>query len=423
MRVMLSCGETSGDLYAGALIEALRAREAGVDVFGLGGDRVKAAGGRLIGDFHGLAVTGLIEAVRVLPESYAMYRRLVAAAKVERPDVLVLIDYPDFNFRLMAAVKRLGIPIVYYVSPQLWAWRAGRIQTMKALVECVLPIFPFEESIYRNEGMDVRFVGHPLVELAVAGHTREQMAQRLDLDAGKPIVALLPGSRANELHRIVPVLAAAVPRIASAVMGTQFLVARAPHLPDSYFAPFQGSGAPVRVVAEAADDVLAASDVVITASGTATVQAALHGKPMVVVYRLSPLTYKLGKPLVRVSMFSMVNLVAGQRIVEELIQDACTPEAVARETVELLTNPDRVADMKEQLAIVREKLGGTGASGRAADAVLEVAHRADQPTARNTLNTDTQRRNRQRSQKTHSADTPPQKKQQTDPPRPQKQQV
>src|ERR671912_502250 len=239
MRVMLSCGEASGDLYAGALVDALRAREPAVDVFGLGGGRFQAAGGRLIGDFHGLAVTGLIEAVRVLPETYAMYRRLVDAARRERPDVLVLIDYPDFNFRLMAAVKRLGIPIVYYVSPQLWAWRSGRIQTMKALVDRVLPIFPFEEALYRNEGMDVRFVGHPLVDLARVGETREQLTARLELDAAKPIVALLPGSRANELHRIVPVLAAAVPRIASAVLGTQFLVARAPNLTDSYFAPFQ----------------------------------------------------------------------------------------------------------------------------------------------------------------------------------------
>jgi len=204
------------------------------------------------------------------------------------------------------------------------------------------------------------------------------LTTRLGLDPARPIVALLPGSRPNELHRMVPVLAAAVPRIASAVVGTQFLVARAPNLPDSYFLPFQGSGAPVRIVEGATDDVLAASDAVITASGTATVQTALHGKPMVVVYRLSPVTYKLGKPLVRVSMYSMVNLVAGERVVEELIQERCTPENVAREAVDLLTNHERVADMKEHLAMVRDKLGGIGASGRAADAILEVARR--QPT-------------------------------------------
>jgi lipid-A-disaccharide synthase len=375
MRVMLSCGEASGDLYAGALVEALRARVPEIDVFGLGGDRFKAAGGRLVADFHGIAVTGLLEAVRILPDSYALYRRLVNAARTERPDVLVLIDFPDFNFRLMAAVKRLGVPVVYYVSPQLWAWRPGRIQTMKALVDLVLPIFPFEERLYRAEGVDVTFVGHPLVELVDVRESREQLTARLDLDPARPIVSLLPGSRPNELHRIVPVLAAAVPRIASAVVGTQFLVARAPNLPDSFFLPFLGSGAPVRIVEGATDDVLAASDAVITASGTATVQTALHGKPMVVVYRLSPVTYKLGKPLVRVSMYSMVNLVAGARIVEELIQERCTPENVAREAVDLLTNPERVADMKEQLAIVRDKLGGIGASGRAADAILEVARR------------------------------------------------
>jgi lipid-A-disaccharide synthase len=373
MRVMLSCGEASGDLYAGALVGALRAQEPYVEVFGLGGERFNAAGGRLVGDFRGLAVTGLVEAVRILPDSFAMYRRLVGAARTERPDVLVLIDFPDFNFRLMSAIKRLSVPIVYYVSPQLWAWRPGRLQTMKALVDRVLPIFPFEHDLYRAAGIDVRFVGHPLVDLVAVGESRAELAERLNLDARRPIVALLPGSRPNEVQRLVPVLAAAVPRIASAVVGTQFLVARAPNLQDSYFGPFQGSGVPLCVVEGATDDVLAASDVVITASGTATVQAALHGKPMAVVYRLSPMTYKLGKPLVRVSMYSMVNLVAGERIVEELIQDQCTPEAVAREAVDLLTNQNRVADMQEQLAAVRQKLGGPGASARAAEAILEVA--------------------------------------------------
>jgi lipid-A-disaccharide synthase len=373
MRVMLSCGEPSGDLYAGALVAALKQRDPAVDVFGLGGERFQAAGGRLVGDFRGLAVTGLIEVLRVLPDSYSMFRRLVDEARRTRPDVLVVIDYPDFNFRLMAAVRRLGVPVVYYVSPQLWAWRAGRIQTMKALVDLVLPIFPFEESLYREERMAATFVGHPLVDLVAVTESRESLAARLALDPQKPIVALLPGSRHNELHRLVPVLAAAMPRITSALPGTQFIVARAPNVADSYFAPFHGIGVPVRVIEGQTDNVLAASDAVVTASGTATIQTALHGTPMVVVYRLSPVTYKLGKPLVRVSMYSMVNLVAGDRIVEELIQDECTPEAVARSAIALLTDENRVAEMKEQLAIVRERLGGPGASGRAADAILALA--------------------------------------------------
>lgn len=375
MRVMLSCGEASGDLYAGALIHALREREPAIEVFGLGGDRVQEAGGRLIGDYHALAVTGLVEAVRVLPSSYAMLRRLLDAARAERPRALVLIDFPDFNFRLMAAVRRFGIPIVYYICPQLWAWRPGRLRTMKALVDRVLPIFPFEESIYRAEGMDVQFVGHPLVDLAVARRSREELLSELHLDPARPVVALLPGSRPNELHRLVPVLAAAAPRIASEVIGTQFLVARAPRLADAFFVPFHGTGVPLRVVENATDDVLNAADAVITASGTATIQTALHGKPMAVVYRLSPVTYTLGRPLVRVSMFSMVNLVAGERVVPELIQDQCTPEAVAREAVDLLTNTRRVEEMTEQLALVRQRLGPPGASGRAADAILEIARR------------------------------------------------
>jgi lipid-A-disaccharide synthase len=372
---MLSCGEASGDLYAAALVEALRAQDPDIDVFGFGGDRFEAAGGRLVGDFRGLSVTGLVEAFRVVPQLFAMRRKLVDAAARERPYVVVLIDNPDFNFRLMAAIKRLDIPIVYYVSPQLWAWRPGRMQTMKAMVDRVLPIFPFEQALYEREGVDVRFVGHPLIDLAKAKYPRAEFLQGIGLDPALPVVALLPGSRANELHRIVPILAAAVPRIASEIKGTQFVVARAPHLPDSYFAPFQGVGAPVKLVAGETDDVLAASDVVVTASGTATVQAALHGKPMVVVYRLQPLTYKLGKPLVRVSTYCMVNLVAGEPVVEELIQNACTPDAVARAAIDLMTNPHRAAEMKHQLKMVCEKLGGPGASARAATAILEVAHR------------------------------------------------
>jgi lipid-A-disaccharide synthase len=246
------------------------------------------------------------------------------------------------------------------------------MQTMKALVDLVLPIFPFEPPLYERAGVPVRFVGHPLVELALARQPREAFLRGLGLDPAKPTVALLPGSRPNELSRLVPVLAAAVPRIASAVQGLQFIVARAPNVPDTFFVPFEGMGVPLRAVEGHTDDVLAAADAVVTASGTATVQTALHGKPMVVVYRLSPMTYRLGKPLVRVDMYGMVNLVAGSRVVPELIQEACTPERVAAEVVSLLTNVERAERMRDELAIVRQRLGEPGASGRAADAILEL---------------------------------------------------
>lgn len=367
----MSCGEASGDLYAGALAAEMMARRPGIEVFGFGGAQLRAAGARLIGDFAGLSVTGLTEALRVVPRSFAMLRRLTAAARDERPDVFVAVDFPDFNFRLMRAVHALGIPVVYYISPQLWAWRAGRMQTMKRYVDQVLVIFPFEEAIYRDAGVPVTFVGHPLVDMARASRPREAVLAGLGLDAARPTVALLPGSRPNEVRRIAPGIAAALPLIRRRVPNVQFVVARAPNLDDSLFAPFAG----VPWLVDRTDDVLAASDVVVTASGTATVQTALHERPMVVVYRLSPMTYRLGKPFVRVDTYAMANLVAGARVVPELIQDAFTPDRVASEVTALLADSALHARTAEALREVRRRLGASGASGRAADEVLRVAAR------------------------------------------------
>lgn len=372
MRIMISCGEPSGDLYAGALVSEILRREPSADVFGFGGPQLGAAGTRLVGDFRGFSVTGLTEALRVLPRSYAMLRRLVAAARVTRPDVFVAIDFPDFNFRLMAALHRLGVPVVYYISPQLWAWRAGRMKTMKRFVDCVLVIFPFEEALYRREGVPVEFVGHPLIDLVRVKAPRAALLREYGLVADAPTVALLPGSRPNELRRIVPDMAAALPLIRARVPDVQFVVAAAPNLQDGLFAPLLGASVLVR---ERTDDVLAACDAVITASGTATVQAALHERPMVVVYRLSPLTYLIGKPFVRVDTYAMANLVAGERIVPELIQEDFTPARVADETTRFLTDSELHARTRDALRRVRERLGGPGATGRAAEAVLAVARK------------------------------------------------
>ena len=376
MRIMISCGEASGDLYAGALAAELRQRVPDAEIFGFGGPRLKAAGGELLGDFGRFSVTGLTEALRVVPRSLAMLRRLTEAARQRRPEVFVAIDFPDFNFRLMAALRRLGIPVVYYVSPQLWAWRSGRMKTMQAGVDRVLVIFPFEEPIYRAAGVDVQFVGHPLVDLARPGEPRSSFLRDRGLVPEAPTVALLPGSRRNELQRTVPVMVAALPLIRARVPGVQFTVACAPHIEDWQYAPLMTAGdgfKPPVLVHDRSDDVIASSDVAITASGTATVQCALHERPMVVVYRLSPLTFLIGKPFVKVDTYAMPNLVAGKRIVPELIQDDFTPERVADETVMLLTDRARHARTREALRRVREQLGAPGASGRAADAILEVA--------------------------------------------------
>lgn len=374
-RILLSCGEASGDLYAGALVEALRRLEPGIEVFGMGGERFAAAGGRLIADYHGITVTGLTEALSVVPRSLRTLQRLTNAATTQQPQAAVLIDFPDFNFWLMRRLKRLGIPVVYYISPQLWAWRAGRIRQMKRGVTRVLPIFPFEEAIYQGAGIDVRFVGHPLIDLATVRLSRDAFLKKLNLDPAKPVLALLPGSRANELLRLAPVIAEAVPKIAARVPGVQFVVARAPNLDDGLFDAFGLPGVTLRIADTQTDDVLNACDAVITASGTATVQTALHGKPMVVIYKLSPMTYRLGIRLARVDNYAMVNLIAGDRIVVELIQDACTADAIADEAVRLLSDAEYRARMIAALADVKRQLGGPGASTRAAEAILELVPR------------------------------------------------
>jgi len=378
--IMISCGEPSGDLYAGALAVEIRRVEPDAELFGFGGDCLRAAGARLVGDYRGFSVTGLAEAIRVLPRSWRMLRQLAATAAATRPSVFVAIDFPDFNFRLARALDRLGVPVVYYVSPQLWAWRAGRMAALKAFASKVLVIFPFEEAIYQRAGVPVEFVGHPLVDLIPAPEPRASFLAGLGLAPGAPTVGLLPGSRPNELRAILPTLAEAARRIAGRVPGAQFVVARAPNLDTDLFAAVSpaasGDGPPLTVVEGRTDDVLASCDLVLTASGTATVQAALHGRPMVIVYRLSPLTYHLGRRFVKVDTYGMVNLIAGRRIVPELIQDGFTPETVADEAVSLLTDGARATAMRAALGEVRARLGEPGASRRAAAAILAVARGA-----------------------------------------------
>lgn len=371
---MLSCGEASGDLYAASLTRELTAFAPGTEVFGFGGARLAAAGGELIGDYTRFAVTGFTEALAVVPRSLRMIRQLAAEAAARRPDVFVAIDFPDFNFRLLPKIHALGIPIVYYISPQVWAWRAGRIDVLRRYVTKMLVIFPFEQEIYEKARVPVEFVGHPLVDLARPSEPREAWLGRIGLDPSRPVVALLPGSRPNEVGRLLPVLAEAVPIVTARVPGVQFVVARAPALGDAAFARLDGR-ANVRIVTGDTDNALAAADAVVTASGTATVQTALHGAPMVIVYRLSGVDYAMGRLFVKLANYGMVNLIAGRTIVPELIQDACTPARVAEELVPLLVDDARSARVRADLADVRARLGGPGASRRAAEAVRAAARR------------------------------------------------
>jgi lipid-A-disaccharide synthase len=375
-RVMISCGEPSGDLYAGALAAEILKLAPDTAITGFGSERLRAAGASLVRDFAGVSVTGLTEALRVIPRSWQNYRALVRAAAEDPPDVFVPIDFPDFNFFVARALHARGVPIVYYISPQLWAWRRGRLKTMKRVADRVLVIFPFEQSFYEEAGVPVTFVGHPLLELGGPPIARGDFLRAHSLDPARPVVAMLPGSRRNELRTILPDLVLAAGEIARTVPTAQFIVARAPHLDDQLLSPLARwpahASRPV-VLEGTTDAVLASADVAVLASGTVTVQAALHGCPMVVVYRVAPLTYRLGKPLLHVDTYAMANLVAGRRVVPELIQDAFTPQAAAAEALRVLTDPVYAARVKVELGDVRARLGTPGASRRAAEAVLSVA--------------------------------------------------
>ncbi|MSO45697.1 MAG: lipid-A-disaccharide synthase [Acidobacteria bacterium] len=368
-RLLLSCGEPSGDLYAGQLTRELRALCPDLAIAGLGGPQFAAAGGVLLEDYRGSAVTGVMAPLAKIPRLIGTLARLTAFARRERPDALVVVDFQFFNARLAWRVKKLGIPVVYYIGPQIWAWRAWRLKAMRQVASRVLLIFPFEPAIYEKGGVPAQFVGHPLVDLAHPSASRDEFLGRLGLSASAPTVAVLPGSRPDEVRRILPDLMAATARIRARVGDAQFVVARAPRLSDELFAPVLP---PAVVVEGETDAVLASADVALTASGTATIQAALHDTPMVVVYRLPVLEYLIGRRLLTIDTFGMVNLIAGERIVPEFIQHAFTPAAVADEAVSMLTDAARVARIRQGLALVRARLGGPGASRRAAEAILEI---------------------------------------------------
>ena len=376
-RLLISCGEPSGDLYAGALVRELHAIDPHIAVSGMGGPAFAAAGGTLLECYRGVAVTGLTEAIRKIPKSYGALRRLAAWARTNRPDALVVIDFPDFNFRLARRIKALGIPVVYYISPQIWAWRPKRIDAIRRFADLVLVIFPFEEAIYRAAGVPVEFVGHPLIDLARPSAPRAAFLRSQGFSLSAPTIAILPGSRPNEVSRILPDLMVAAKKIRMRLPSAQFFVARAPNLDDDHFESLSAGGQTLfRVLEGDTDAILAAANVVLTASGTATVQTALHGTPMVIVYRVSPLTYRLLRRLVKVESIGMVNLIAGERIVPELIQEAFTPATVAGEAISMLTDEERVNRIRAGLARVREKLGGPGASRRAAEAILRIADKS-----------------------------------------------
>lgn len=380
---MILAGEASGDLNAGLLVAELRRRHPELQVFGCGGEELRAAGCELLVDAAELAVVGLFEVVRHLPRLYRHYRRLRRAMLERRPRGLVLVDFPDFNLRLARAAHAAGIPVIYFISPQLWAWRAGRVRQIRRYVRRMLCIFPFEQEFYRRRGVEVEYVGHPLVERVKPHTSRAEFCARHGLDPAQPLLALLPGSRRREVAFHLPVLVAAA-RGLQQLQPLQCVLPLAPGLSPEDVAPYLAA-APglVHVVRGETYDALAHARLAVVASGTSTVETALLRTPMVVIYRLSSWTYALGRRLVKTPYFAMVNLIVGHAGVPELIQRDLTASAVIDWAGRLLVDgPERTRQLAH-LDAVRERLGGPGAIGRAAAAVArELQFDAPPPTSR-----------------------------------------
>jgi lipid-A-disaccharide synthase len=367
--ILISAGEASSDMYAARLTTALRART-GARLFGMGGKRMAEAGVDLIADYHQVAVVGISEVLHKIPTVVGVQRKIAAEAVRRRAALAILVDSPGTHLGVARRLKNNGIRVGYFIGPQVWAWRPGRVRVVKRLVERMVVIFPFEEAIYREAGVPVDFVGHPLVDVVKASMSRAEFAARHGLDAGRPIVTLLPGSRRSEIERHYPLIMEACERLSGELRtrgSIQFVLAAAPALGAELFAPYARPGVSVTRVEGATYDALSAADCAIVASGTATVEAALLGTPMVVVYRVSPTSAFVLKRMVRSPFIAMVNLIAGRRVVPELIQDQFTSEAVVEEVRKLLGSPAAREEMKAGLAEVRTKLGPGGAIERAAD--------------------------------------------------------
>jgi len=354
----------------------------GVRLFGMGGGRMAAAGMEVIADPTGQAVVGTSEALGRIPELYRAYRALVTRLRDERPRALVVIDFPEFNLRLARQARRAGVPVLYFIPPQLWAWRRGRVRQMARRVSRVLAVLPFERELYESAGVPVEFVGHPLLDVLPLDLARDEARRRLGLDPSEAVVGLLPGSRREEVTRLLPPMLAAARRLASARAAGRFVLGLAPTVDraavEQLLPQAEAAGAPrVEVVEGRTYEVMAGADVVLIASGTATLEAALLGVPMVVCYRVSRVTESVVRLLVRgVSWCSLPNIVAGRPIVPEILQDEVTGQRLASEVLRLLDDPVAATAQRTAFKDLRARLGEPGVARRAATAVLQAARLA-----------------------------------------------
>jgi lipid-A-disaccharide synthase len=376
VRILISAGEASGDMYGAQLINALRRRDPQIEFFGVAGEKMRAAGCDAVVDARELAVVGITEILSHLPKIWGLFHKLIRAADARKPDVAVVIDSPAFNWRVARQMRKRGIPVVYYVCPQFWAWRQGRVRLLRRYVDLALVIFPFEKKFYRDRGVNTLFVGHPLAQTRRPEISRSDYARQHALDEGKPWIVVMPGSRRKEVRLNLPVILESMERLGP---GYEFLLPVAPTLDRAWLRSL-AEGSRVHLVGESLP-ALAHSRAGIIASGTATVEAALMELPFVMVYRVSRLTYLLGKHTVKVPHFAMVNLIAGKKVVPELVQDDFTSDGVVQNLSELLAESPQRAKMIDELQEVKRKMSGAlqqemPPAEKAAELVLQQAEKA-----------------------------------------------
>ena len=384
-QILVVAGEASGDDHAARLVAAIREFCAPAEFLGVGGEAMAAEGVRILTPAAALAVVGLMEVVGHLPAIWQALRGLGRVLKTSPPDLAILVDFPDFNFWVARLAKYYRVPVLYYISPQVWAWRTYRVRTLARLTDRLVVIFPFEADFYRAQGVAVSYVGHPFRETLPPLTDRRAFLQGHNLDPEALTIALLPGSRAGEIERHLPIILKAAKLIRQAIPQTQFILPLASTAPaelvesiisgeDSVGAGLKPAPTALRlkVITGQAYQALGAAHVAVVASGTATVEAALAAVPTVIVYRVSPLTFAVGRRLVRVEHVGMANLLAGERMFPELIQDDFTPARLAHEVLSLIQDPERIKAVRRGLTTVIRRLGGPGASSRAARVAVEL---------------------------------------------------
>ncbi|MCS7078791.1 MAG: lipid-A-disaccharide synthase [Chloracidobacterium sp.] len=378
--IFIVAGEASGDAHAAELVRELQRLAtqdggAALRFWGMGGAAMAAAGVAPLTRMEAVSVIGIVEVLRHLPTIRRVFHALVADVERERPDLAILVDFPDFNLRLAKQLARHGVPVVWYISPQVWAWRSGRVKTLKRLVTQMLVLFPFEVDFYAQRGMAVTFVGHPLLDRVPRFSDAEKLIlrERLGWPPDGRIVALLPGSRRSELRHYLPPMLAAAERLAHTDKALHFVIPRAPSLDEAHFTPFmQKAAVPIRLTHQAFYETLAVADAAVVASGTATLEAALIGTPMVIVGKVAPLTAAYLRRFAPLAYVGLVNYVMGEVAVPELLQEQVTGDNIAQRLQRLLTDETERERLQTVYAAVRARLGERGASARAAQAVWRL---------------------------------------------------